>query len=101
MKSFVMLLNYSRNLQARCKIRFSLHYIILYYTAFPGFKDSQNDCRMWNMSYKYRTVCTAQLKFSHKKTQENTVVIYKAIQKYIHIIHQHCQLMLFTQPSNG
>jgi hypothetical protein len=29
--------------------------------------------------------CVEQLKFSHKKTQENTVVTHKAIQKYIHI----------------
>jgi hypothetical protein len=37
------------------------------------------------MSYKYKNICTAQLKFSLKKTQENTVVTHEAIQKYIHI----------------
>jgi hypothetical protein len=30
-------------------------------------------------------MCIVQLKFSHKKTQENTVATHKAIQKYIHI----------------
>jgi hypothetical protein len=33
------------------------------------------------MSYKYKNMCTVQLKFS----QENTVVTHEAIQKYIHI----------------
>jgi hypothetical protein len=37
------------------------------------------------MSHKNKNMCTVQLKFSHKKTQENTVVTHKAIQKYIHI----------------
>jgi hypothetical protein len=59
--------------------------ITSYCNAFPGSKVSQNDCRMWNMSYKYKTICTVQLQFSHKKTQENTVVTHEAIQKYIHI----------------
>jgi hypothetical protein len=75
--------------------------IILHYTVFPGSKASQNDCRIWNMSYKYKTICTMQLKFSHKKTQGNRVVTHKAIQKYIHIyIYQYCQLKLLTQPLN-
>jgi hypothetical protein len=33
------------------------------------------------MSYKYGNKCAVQLKFLHKKTQENTVVTYEAIQK--------------------
>jgi hypothetical protein len=73
------------------KISFTLHFI-----AFPRSKVSQNDCRMWNMSYKYKNNCTVQLKFSHKKTQENTMVTDEAIQKYI-----NTQLILFTQPLNG
>jgi hypothetical protein len=34
--------------------------ITLYCIAFPGSKVSQNDCtsRMWNMSYKYKNMCT-------------------------------------------
>jgi hypothetical protein len=40
---------------------------------------------MWNMSYKYKNICTVQLKFSHKKILENTVVKHEAIQKYIPI----------------
>jgi hypothetical protein len=31
------------------------------------------------MSYKYKNICTIEMKFLHKKTQENTVVTYKAI----------------------
>jgi hypothetical protein len=37
------------------------------------------------MSCKNKNKCMVQLRFSHKKTQENTVVTHKAIQKYIHI----------------
>jgi hypothetical protein len=58
--------------------------VMLHYIAFHGFRVSQNDCRMWNVSYKYKNICTVQLKFSHKKTQENTVVTYEAIKRYIH-----------------
>jgi hypothetical protein len=37
------------------------------------------------MSFKYKQICTVQLKFSQKKAQENTEVTCKAVQKYIHI----------------
>jgi hypothetical protein len=37
------------------------------------------------MSYKYKNIYTVQLKFPHKKTQQNTVVAHEAVQKYIHI----------------
>jgi hypothetical protein len=57
--------------------------------AFPGSKVRQNDCRMWNMSHKYKNIYTVQLKFSRKKTQwfhvrlfKNTS-IYMSIQQYI------------------
>jgi hypothetical protein len=40
-----------------------------------------------NMAYTYKNMCTLQLKFSHKKTQENTGVTHKAIQKHIHILY--------------
>jgi hypothetical protein len=60
-------------------------YIILRCIPFPGFKVNHNDCRIWNVSYKYKNLLTVQLKFSHKKTQENKVVTHKDIQKYIHI----------------
>jgi hypothetical protein len=40
---------------------------------------------MCNMSYKYKNMCAEQLKFSHKKPHENTVITHEAIQKYIHI----------------
>jgi hypothetical protein len=53
----------------------------LYYIAFPGSKASQNFCRVWNVSYKYKKMCTVQLKFSHEKM----LVAHKAIQKYIHV----------------
>jgi hypothetical protein len=59
--------------------------VTLHYIAFPGSIVSQNDCRMWNMLYKYKNICTVQPKFSHKKIQENTMVTHEAIQKYIHI----------------
>jgi hypothetical protein len=64
---------------------FTLQYITLHCIAFPWFIVSQNHSRMWNMSYKWKTICTVQLKFTQKKTQENTVVTHEAIQKYIHI----------------
>jgi hypothetical protein len=31
----------------------TLHCITLHYTTCPGSEVRQNDCRMWNMSYKY------------------------------------------------
>jgi hypothetical protein len=65
----------------------TLYYIALHYIAlltFPGSQISQNDCRMWNMQYKYKNMCTVQLKFSHKKPNK-TVITHKTIQKYIHI----------------
>jgi hypothetical protein len=40
------------------------------------------------MSYKYKNISTVQLKFLHKKTQENTVVThggYSKIHPYIYI----------------
>jgi hypothetical protein len=37
------------------------------------------------MPYKYKNICTVQLKFSHKKAQENIVVTHEVIQKYVHI----------------
>jgi hypothetical protein len=48
---------------------------------------------------KYKNICTVQLKFSHKKIQENTVVTHKAIQKSTYV-QQYCELMLFTQHLN-
>jgi hypothetical protein len=39
----------------------------------------------YGICHKYRNILTVQLKFSHKKTQENTVVTHKDIQKYIHM----------------
>jgi hypothetical protein len=59
----------------------------LHYITFSVSKVSQNDCRMRSMSYIYKNMCIEQLKFSHKKTQENTVVTRKAIQKYIHMLY--------------
>jgi hypothetical protein len=47
------------------------------YIAFPGFKVSQNDCRMWNMSYKYKNISAVQLKFSQKKTQRLHIRLFK------------------------
>jgi hypothetical protein len=37
------------------------------------------------MSYKYKSMSIVQLKFSHKKTQENAVVTHEVLKKYIHI----------------
>jgi hypothetical protein len=57
--------------------------VILHYITFPGSKVSQNDCRMWNKSYKY------------KKHLYSTT---KAFQKYIHThINQDWQLTLCTE----
>jgi hypothetical protein len=39
-------------------------YMKVYYIIFPGFKVSQNDCRMWNKSYKYNDTYTVHLKHS-------------------------------------
>jgi hypothetical protein len=33
-----------------------MSHFAIYYIPFPGFKGSQNDCRMWNRSYKYKTM---------------------------------------------
>jgi hypothetical protein len=35
-----------------------LHYITLHYITFPGSIVTQNDCRMWNKSYKYKNTYT-------------------------------------------
>jgi hypothetical protein len=53
--------------------------------TFAGSRVSQNDCTMWIMSYKYKNICTVQLKLSLKKTRERTEVTHKAVQKYIHL----------------
>jgi hypothetical protein len=37
------------------------------------------------MSCKYKNICTVQVKFSLKKTQESTVVTHETTQKYVHI----------------
>jgi hypothetical protein len=58
----------------------------VHYIASPGSKVSRNDCRLWNMSYEYKSICTVQLKFSHKKTQENIVVTNEPTQKYINTV---------------
>jgi hypothetical protein len=50
----------------------SMKIITLHCIAFPGFTVTQNDYRMWNMLYKYKNICTVQLKFLHKKIQENS-----------------------------
>jgi hypothetical protein len=71
---------------------------MLHYTAFPGSKVSQNDCRIWNMSYKYKNICTVQLMFSYKKTQWLHMRLFKNTSTYV---HQYCQLTLVTQPLNG
>jgi hypothetical protein len=36
----------------------------VHYITFPGSIVSQNDCRMWNKSYKYKNTYTVQLKHS-------------------------------------
>jgi hypothetical protein len=38
--------------------------VTLHYITFPGSKVSQNDCRMWNKSYRYKDTYTVQLKHS-------------------------------------
>jgi hypothetical protein len=52
-----------------------IHYIILHYITLPGSKVSQNDCSMWNKSYKYNNTYTVHLKHS-KNTHTH---IYKLI----------------------
>jgi hypothetical protein len=44
-------------------------------------------------SYKYKNICTVQLKFSPKKTQGLHIRLLKNILTYI---HKFCHLMLFT-----
>jgi Sec-independent protein secretion pathway component TatC len=46
------------------------------------------------MSYKYKNICTVQLKFSHKTTKENKVVTLEATEKYT---HTHYRLNLGLQ----
>jgi hypothetical protein len=42
--------------------------ITLHCIAFPGSRVSRSDCRMWNMSYKYKHMySTVQLEFPHKQ----------------------------------
>jgi hypothetical protein len=52
----------------------ALHYITLHFIAFHGYKVGQNDCGMWNMSYKYKTYVQTQW-----RNQEHTVTTHKAI----------------------
>jgi hypothetical protein len=75
----------------------TLHYIALHCISFPRSRVSQNDCRMWNMSCKYKSICTVQLKFSHTKTQWH-MRLFKNTSTYV---HQYYELLLFTQPLNG
>jgi hypothetical protein len=69
-----------------------LFYITIHYIAFPGYKVSENDCRIWNMSYKYKNMYSITEVF----TQENTVITQKAIYGT-----PSFQLLLFIQPLNG
>jgi hypothetical protein len=46
--------------------------ITLHYIRFPGSKVSQNDCRIWNKSYKYKNTYTAH--FKHSKNIEDRVL---------------------------
>jgi hypothetical protein len=71
----------------------TLHYITLHCIAFHGSKVSQNNCRMWNMSYKCKNICAVQLTFSHKKTQENIVVIHEVIQNTSTHIFTHTAIL--------
>jgi hypothetical protein len=54
---------------ARVLLIFSimLHYITLHYITCFDSEVRQNYCRMWNMSYNYKKICTVKLKFSLKK----------------------------------
>jgi hypothetical protein len=38
--------------------RMHIKSITLHCIAFPESKVSENDCRTWNISYKYKNVCT-------------------------------------------
>jgi hypothetical protein len=67
--------------------------IILLYIAFPVFRVSKQDCRICNVSHKYKHTCIAQLKFSHKQTQWLHIRLFKNTST---CIHQQCQLILFT-----
>jgi hypothetical protein len=57
------------------------------YITFSRPIDDQNGRRMWNTSYKYKNMCTVQLKFSPKKPEENIAAGHKATQKYILYIY--------------
>jgi hypothetical protein len=64
-----------------CPSWLSLHYIASHFLD-PKLVKMTVGC---GMSYKYKNICTERFKFSHKKTQENTVATHEGIQKYIHI----------------
>jgi hypothetical protein len=64
---------------------FTVGFIILYYIEFsaPKLVKMTVGCGICHTNTKMSIV---QLKFSHKKTSENTVVTREAIKKYIHIV---------------
>jgi hypothetical protein len=57
--------------------RLSIFITFLHYITFPGSRVGQNDCRMWNKSYKYKNTYTVYLKLSKKyvNTQYNSFFV--------------------------
>jgi hypothetical protein len=83
-----------------CQTILIVHVITIHFIPFPGSKDSRIDSSMWHMPYKYKSICTVQLKLLRKKTQENTVVKHAAIQKYIHVYTSILSTYIFKQTLN-
>jgi hypothetical protein len=54
----------------------------LHYITFPESKVSQNDCRMWNKSYKYKDTYTVQL--NHSKSKYTHIQINTVNLHYVH-----------------
>jgi hypothetical protein len=68
-----------------CSVHIEISAVMLPYIAFPGSEVGQDDCRMWNISYKYKSICTIQLKFSHKKTLWLHIRLFKNMSTHIYI----------------
>jgi hypothetical protein len=60
-------------------------HVTLYYITFPASIVSQNDCRMWNKSYKYNNTYTVHLKHSKNMYTHTYKLILSTYTMYTHL----------------
>jgi hypothetical protein len=96
-EQLVFPLNSTRNSVMTLPMDFEGVNVYSYYTAFHC-SPSQNDCMMWNMSYKYKICVQHKWSFRTRKCSGYTWRYWKNTSTYV---HQCCQLMLFTQALSG